>query len=68
MKAEADKLGGALEGAGYLPTGLKPAIDKVRGRGNIANHDLPASTEEESHSTLAITEYLLRGLYEIPLL
>lgn len=56
----------ALEKAGYFPPGLKDAVDKVRQRGNTANHDLPASTEGDSISTLKITEHLLRGIYEIP--
>jgi hypothetical protein len=56
----------ALDKAGYFPPKMKDAVDKVRGRGNTANHDLPASTEAESLSTLTITEHLLRGIYEIP--
>jgi hypothetical protein len=55
-----------LEGAGYITPGLKPVIDKLRRRGNIANHELPASTEDDSLTTLTITEYLLRGIYEMP--
>lgn len=55
-----------LESSGYITTGLKPTIDSVRGRGNTANHELPASTEQEALTTLTITEYLLRGTYEIP--
>jgi Domain of unknown function (DUF4145) len=54
-----------LESSGYITAGLKPTIDSVRGRGNIANHELPASTEQEALTTLKITEYLLRGTYEI---
>jgi hypothetical protein len=38
----------------------------VRERGNTANHELPASTEQEALTTLTITEYLLRGTYELP--
>lgn len=56
----------ALEGAGYLTTGLKPVVDKIRARGNTANHELPASTETECITTLAITEHLLRSVYELP--
>jgi len=55
-----------LEGAGYITPRLKPVIDKLRRRGNIANHELPASTEDDSLTTLTITEYLLRGIYEMP--
>jgi hypothetical protein len=56
----------ALDEAGYIGTGLKPAIAKVKNRGNTANHELPASTQQESLSTLRITEHLLRSVYEIP--
>ncbi len=55
-----------LDSAGYIAPGLKTVIDKVRDRGNIANHDLPASTEEDSRTTMAITEHLLRTIYELP--
>ncbi len=37
-----------LEAAGYFAPGVKPVVDKIRDRGNIANHELPASTEQES--------------------
>ena len=55
-----------LEASGYITTGIKPTIDSVRDRGNIANHELPASTEPAALTTLRITEYLLRGTYELP--
>jgi hypothetical protein len=55
-----------LDKAGYIGTGLKPVIAKVKDRGNTANHELPASTEQESLTTLKITEHLLRSVYEIP--
>lgn len=51
---------------GYVTKGTEVVIDKVRQRGNIANHDLPASSESESLTTLTITEHLLRGVYEVP--
>lgn len=54
----------ALESGNYLATGTKPAVDKIRGRGNDATHELPASTEEQALNTLGVTEYLLRGIYE----
>jgi hypothetical protein len=55
-----------LDAAGYITTGLKTVVDKVRNRGNIANHELPASTEDDSLVTMAITEHLLRSIYELP--
>lgn len=56
----------ALEGTGYITTGLKPVVDSIRERGNVANHDLPASTSEDARTTLTITEHLLRSVYELP--
>ncbi len=58
----------ALEAAGYITTGLKPVVDQVRKRGNIANHELPASTEPEAAMTATITEHLLEAIYELPAL
>ena len=57
-----------LANARYISKGMKPVVDRVRDRGNIANHELPASTEEDSLTTMAITEHLLRGIYELPTL
>lgn len=56
----------ALDGAGYMAPGMKPVIDTIRQRGNVANHDLPASGEQESLTTMAVTEHLLRTIYELP--
>lgn len=56
----------ALEGAGYITTGLKSVVDSIRVRGNRANHDLAASTEDEAMTTLSIVEHMLRSLYELP--
>jgi hypothetical protein len=55
-----------LESAGHIPTDLKPVVDLIRVRGKVANHALPASSEQDSKTTLAITEYLLKGMYELP--
>ncbi|MCW2744887.1 MAG: uncharacterized protein JWM48_1437 [Mycobacterium sp.] len=54
---------GDLSSAGYVTTGLRTTIDRVRARGNAANHELPASTERDSLTTLAITEHLLTSVY-----
>jgi hypothetical protein len=56
----------ALQTAGYITTGLEEVADQVRDRGNVANHDLPASSEQESHVTLMITQHLMEALYELP--
>jgi hypothetical protein len=54
-----------LNVAGYIAKGVKPAIDKIRVRGNIANHELPQSTEQDSLRTLGLTEHLLSSIYEM---
>jgi hypothetical protein len=55
-----------LDNSGYIIKGLKPVIDQVRSRGNIANHELPASTDEEAAQTMQIVEHLLHSIYELP--
>lgn len=55
-----------LDSAHYIAPGLKPVVDRIRERGNIANHELPASTEPDSLTTMAITEHLLVTIYELP--
>jgi hypothetical protein len=57
-----------LEAGNYIMAGLKTVVDQVRNRGNKANHELPASTEQESAATLNITHHLLYGIYELPTL
>lgn len=56
----------ALDTAGYITTGMRVVVDQVRQRGNAANHDLPASTAQESLATMTITEHLLEAMYELP--
>lgn len=55
----------ALDKEGYITTGLKAVVDAIRSRGNVANHDLPASSEPDSLMTMGVTEHLLRGIYEL---
>jgi hypothetical protein len=57
-----------LEAGNYIMAGLKPVVDQIRSRGNKANHELPASIEQESISTMTITQHLLSGIYELPTL
>jgi hypothetical protein len=35
-------------------------------RGNVASHELPASTDAEAAVTMRVTEHLLRVIYELP--
>lgn len=55
-----------LDRAGYIMTSLRNTVDRVRTRGNVANHELPASTEDDALATLTVTDHLLRGIYELP--
>jgi Domain of unknown function (DUF4145) len=54
-----------LDKAGYITMGPKSVVDQVRRRGNMANHELPASTEMDSLTTLKITEHMLEAIYEL---
>jgi hypothetical protein len=54
-----------LSSAGYIMKGLKDTVDLIRKRGNVANHELIATSEKESLVTLVITEHLLEGIYEL---
>lgn len=52
-----------LDANGYITAGLRAVVDQIRDRGNIANHELPASTQQDSETTMRITEHLLNGVY-----
>lgn len=56
----------ALDDQGYVPTGMKHVVESIRSRGNVANHELPASTDEDATTTMVVTEHLLRSVYELP--
>jgi hypothetical protein len=55
-----------LDAEGYIVKGLKVVIDQIRSRGNIANHELPASSQDQADQTMKIVEYLLHTIYELP--
>lgn len=55
-----------LDSSGYITRGLRPVIDQIRQRGNVANHELPASSQENAMQTLSIVEHLLHSIYELP--
>lgn len=38
----------------YIGVSLKPIVDQIRQRGNIANHELPASAKQETLPTIAV--------------
>jgi hypothetical protein len=55
-----------LQGKGYITTGLLGVVDRVRQRGNDANHELRSSTQQDATVTFQITDHLLRSTYELP--
>ena len=55
-----------LESAGLIISRLKPLLDRVKDRGNEANHQIPSSSEKDSRWTLTVTRYLLEGVYQLP--
>lgn len=55
-----------LDSAGFIQVNLKNRVTEIKDRGNIANHELPASTKDEAKKTMAVTRHLLLGIYELP--
>ena len=55
----------ALDEARFFPANLKPIIDGIRERGNIATHELAQSSERDARKTLDITHHVLRTIYEL---
>ena len=55
----------SLEEAGYVTPPMKPWVDLIRKRGNIAVHELPHTDPHEALGTLTFTEQLLRNTYEM---
>lgn len=54
-----------LESSGYINAPMKPWVDHIRKRGNIATHELPATDEMRAAGTLMFTTQLLRLIYEM---
>ncbi len=54
-----------LESQGFVTPPMKPWVDLIRKRGNIATHELPASSKREALGTLSFTTQLLRSIYEM---
>lgn len=54
-----------LENEGYLTPPMKPWVDAIRKHGNIATHEIPATSKERALGTLTFTTQLLRLVYEM---
>jgi hypothetical protein len=55
-----------LESQGYVPPNGRKWVDKIRERGNGANHEIRLMTEADAALLLKFTEMLLRFVYELP--
>lgn len=55
-----------LDSEGYLPQGSKPWVDRIRDKGNEANHEIPQMTEQDARLMIDFVEMLLKLLYEYP--
>jgi hypothetical protein len=51
---------------GYLPPNARHWLHLIRDLGNEANHDLTIVSTEQATQVLALTEHLLRTIYELP--
>ena len=57
-----------LEQHHYVTPPMKPWVDVIRDRGNIAAHELPRTEKEQAIGTLTFTAHLLRNVYEMEFL
>jgi hypothetical protein len=55
-----------LDSKGYIPPNGKKWVDKIRDRGNEANHEIKLMNEADATLLLKFTEMLLRFVYELP--
>ncbi len=55
-----------LDSKGYIPPNGKKWVDKIRDRGNEANHEIKLMNEADAALLLKFTEMLLRFVYELP--
>jgi hypothetical protein len=55
-----------LEDNHYVPPRAKSWVDRIRQRGNEANHQITLMAKEQSEELLAITQMLLKLVYEYP--
>jgi hypothetical protein len=57
-----------LDSQGYIPPDGKAWVDKIRGKGNEANHEIALMCKDDAILVLRFTEMLLRFVYELPAL
>lgn len=55
-----------LDSNHFVPPGARSWVDKIRTKGNEANHQIVIMTEPEAQEMLSFCEMLLKILYEFP--
>jgi Domain of unknown function (DUF4145) len=55
-----------LASNGYIPPDARPWVDHIRSVGNEATHEIPQTTREDAEELMALTEMLLKLVYELP--
>jgi hypothetical protein len=55
-----------LADQGYVPTKGRPWVDRIREKGNEANHEIPDIDRTDAEDVLSFTEMLLKVNYEMP--
>ncbi len=55
-----------LSDKGYIPPDARPWVDHIRSTANDATHEIPQMTAEDAEALMAMTETLLKGVYELP--
>jgi hypothetical protein len=51
---------------GYVPAKGRAWVDRIREKGNEANHEIPAIDRVDAEDVLSFTEMLLKVNYEMP--
>lgn len=55
-----------LDAKHFVPPGARPWVDRIRKKGNEANHEIAIMTKPEAEEVLSLCEMLLKILYEFP--
>lgn len=55
-----------LSDAGYVPPNAKEWVERIRKKGNEANHQIVIADEDDAKELMDFTEMLLRFAYEFP--
>lgn len=55
-----------LHGEGYIPPNARGWVDRIRDRGNEANHEISVMNRHDAEDVLSLVEMLLLVVYEYP--